>query len=516
MWNSALTQLRRDGTIAVLAQRLTDSKITTLEQAIPADPRRPGYRVIRRAEFRGTTFEAPVSFVGVEFVEKADFSDARFPAGVDFSEAEFPAGADFRGARFLAGEFGSAKFGGCVHFDSATFTDDADFGMAVFDCAAVFNSADFSGHARFTEARFTRPVYISPRCISQRLWCAGVVAEQQLQIQTCCASATFDGANFQAGANLLLGTADVSFAGTDFGDTSLITGPRNGVPPRISSFERAKVSLLTISDADLSDCRFVGAFGLDKMTLDRVRFAPSPGWQRSFRWPRWTSRQTLAEEHAWRRHARHGPGWNAGTRKPSEPEPPEPQPPEPEPPKPEDVAGVYRALRKGFEDRKNEPGAADFYYGEMEMRRRATSSPFGRGSSWAERRLLGGHWAVSGYALRASRAFLALALVIVVATPLFDMYGFRDRVRPYASAANIHPNDAKAKLADFPPSAKELVHGFGSFEAWTYSAGTAVAVIGAPDAQLTQYGRAVRIMLRLLGALLLGLALLSIRGRVKR
>jgi hypothetical protein len=33
-----------------------------------------------------------------------------------------------------------------------------------------------------------------------------------------------------------------------------------------------------------------------------------------------------------------------------------------------DIAGLYRALRKGREDARDEPGAADFYYGEMEMR----------------------------------------------------------------------------------------------------------------------------------------------------
>ncbi|MGW2620713.1 hypothetical protein [Streptomyces sp. NPDC001500] len=37
---------------------------------------------------------------------------------------------------------------------------------------------------------------------------------------------------------------------------------------------------------------------------------------------------------------------------------------------PTQLAPVYRALRKAFEGRKNEPGAADFSYGEMEMRRR--------------------------------------------------------------------------------------------------------------------------------------------------
>ena len=35
------------------------------------------------------------------------------------------------------------------------------------------------------------------------------------------------------------------------------------------------------------------------------------------------------------------------------------------------IAGLYRALRKGREDTKDKPGAADLYYGEMEMRRHA-------------------------------------------------------------------------------------------------------------------------------------------------
>jgi hypothetical protein len=35
---------------------------------------------------------------------------------------------------------------------------------------------------------------------------------------------------------------------------------------------------------------------------------------------------------------------------------------------------VYRALCKAFEDSKNEPGAANFYYGGMEMRRHDRTS----------------------------------------------------------------------------------------------------------------------------------------------
>lgn len=38
------------------------------------------------------------------------------------------------------------------------------------------------------------------------------------------------------------------------------------------------------------------------------------------------------------------------------------------------VATVYRALRKSFEDSKNEAGAGDFYCGEMECRRLGSPS----------------------------------------------------------------------------------------------------------------------------------------------
>jgi hypothetical protein len=43
---------------------------------------------------------------------------------------------------------------------------------------------------------------------------------------------------------------------------------------------------------------------------------------------------------------------------------------------PDRLAVLYRALRKAQEDNKNEPGAADFYYGEMEMRDRDRQTPW--------------------------------------------------------------------------------------------------------------------------------------------
>ncbi|MGH1553539.1 hypothetical protein ACRAWF_20865 [Streptomyces sp. L7] len=81
---------------------------------------------------------------------------------------------------------------------------------------------------------------------------------------------------------------------------------------------------------------------------------------------------------------------------------------------PSALAPLYRQLRKSFEDSRNEPDAADFYYGEMEMRRHDLKR------SRAERALLSLYWAVSGYGLRVSRALVWL-LGAMVATVLVMM-----------------------------------------------------------------------------------------------
>jgi hypothetical protein len=91
-------------------------------------------------------------------------------------------------------------------------------------------------------------------------------------------------------------------------------------------------------------------------------------------------------------------------------------------PDPEDVAARYRQLRKAFEDGKNEPGAADFYYGEMEMRRHDRET-----SSRAERALLSAYWLVSGYGLRASRALGWLVAAMSMTAMLLMFWGIPTR-----------------------------------------------------------------------------------------
>lgn len=114
---------------------------------------------------------------------------------------------------------------------------------------------------------------------------------------------------------------------------------------------------------------------------------------------RFTQRRTLAEEHHW--HASQPEvvrGWNVAVLGGGNVGPAQ-------------LAPVYRALRKAFEGSKNEPGAADFYYGEMEMRRKRPHQHSPR-RTWPA----AGYWLLSGYGLRALRAlgWLAAAMLVTI------------------------------------------------------------------------------------------------------
>jgi hypothetical protein len=159
--------------------------------------------------------------------------------------------------------------------------------------------------------------------------------------------------------------------------------------------------------------------------------------------------------------------------------------------KAQEIAGIYRAFRKGHEDNKNEPGAADFYYGEMEMRRAALP----RG---VERAVLKLYWLMSGYGLRASRSIVATLATLMGASLLFLWIGF----------AEDHPNSASTSSAT---RASTSLLG-----ALIYSARIGIGLLRDPQPRLTLWGDFTQIVVRIAVPLFLGLAVLAIRGRVKR
>ena len=271
--------------------------------------------------------------------------------------------------------------------------------------------------------------------------------------------------------------------------------------PRVLSLRQANVENLAVANVDLRACRFFGAHGLDQLRVEPdCDFAEPP----PRRW--YTRRRTLAEEHHW--HARSSledaaaradakAGLTSNPHGPHDPgcwHPPKCQPAawleqeaKAEILDPPRIASLYRLLRKALEDRKDEPGAADFYYGEMEMRRRRPPGrrPEGRATQdRGERVILTFYWLVSGYGLRATRAFAALLVTLVLFTALLYLFGLQADHRDLSVALLQSIEGAAFRAAD--------------------------------RSVLDQEGQYLQVALRILGPLFLGLALLSLRGRVKR
>ena len=175
--------------------------------------------------------------------------------------------------------------------------------------------------------------------------------------------------------------------------------------PQLLSLRGVNVAGLRLSNVSVADCRFADADNLDKLRLDSGSLVRVPiglgfrGWD-------WDWRQVIADERDWRAKQRFGLWHWAAPIRPNWIDDQLPGLVEPS-----QIARLYRALRKGVEDAKDEPGAADFYYGEMEMRRRARpgGNPDGRAmaAGRVERGILTAYWLVSGYGPRGASGDMA-------------------------------------------------------------------------------------------------------------
>jgi uncharacterized protein YjbI with pentapeptide repeats len=422
----------------------------------------------------------------------------------------------------------------------ATFLGSAWFAEAVFQGGAWFGGANFAGRAAefdsviFEQARMFGPLF------ARELVLDYAVFRSRVQIEVVAAALCARRAQFPAGVQFRLRWASVVLDDADLAGPAILVGAppfdwfdeehfarrmrrlppvrvRDG-RPRLLSLRRADVAGLTVANADLQTCRFLGAHNLDKLRVDgNARF----GFTRS---ALATSRQTIAEEHHWRINRDATSPWAVLRRGwyPAHYRPPGWL--EVETVVPAQVAGLYRALRKGREDGKDEPGAADFYYGEMEMRRHARYEQArddwreGNRRTWAaaetEHAILWLYWVVSGYGLRAWRALATFLVLLVVAAGLFT-YGGGFARSPATTAASARATTRPASTT--PPSTTVTATADTSFGgALGYSARTVIGLTREPQPRLTRLGDVVEILLRILGPVLLGLAVLSVRGRVKR
>ncbi|MER6394287.1 hypothetical protein ABT236_38275 [Streptomyces sp. NPDC001523] len=212
---------------------------------------------------------------------------------------------------------------------------------------------------------------------------------------------------------------------------------------------------------------------------------------------RFTQRRTLAEEHHWRAGQPAAvSGWSAA----------------PSGAGPVQLAPVYRALRKAFEDGKHEPGAADFYYGEMEMRRHADDIPRG------ERSLLTAYWAMSGYGLRASRALGWLAACMFATVVLMMGFGLPQDDPKQRATGTVPAGGGKVSFEiDKPDPQNPIGNRFTGKRFEKALKVTLNSVVFRSSGQdLTTAGTYIEMTSRLTEPVLLGLAVLAVRNRVKR
>ncbi|WP_079031822.1 pentapeptide repeat-containing protein [Streptomyces specialis] len=420
-----------------------------------------GATFTRDAVFREATFTGRAWFRRAIFTEEAEFHRATFTkdAGFDrstfadvarFHEAIFSARAWFWGATFSkVARFERTTFSPAAWLREATFTGDALFGEAIFTGDAWFWGATFSrvarfegatvtGNAEFAGVRFETSPLLGPMICGGTLNLTAAVFRAPVTLEAAAREVRLRRIRWESTATLRLRYAEVDLSGAvaEYPVTLAAAAAPFTIRPgiaasedvlagqnkrvRIHSIDGVDAAHLALTDVDLSGCHFVGAIHLDQLRIaGRTTFArPPAGWHRRGLLPlAWSWRRTLAEEHHWRAAAAGRPapgqsptmrGWQPGLHHPDLELTPGP----------EMVAALYRQLRKALEDGKNEPGAADFYYGECEMRRNDHT-----GTTRAERWLLTAYWAISGYGLRASRALAWLGLAMTATVLAMMLWG---------------------------------------------------------------------------------------------
>jgi hypothetical protein len=292
----------------------------------------------------------------------------------------------------------------------------------------------------------------------------------RVQVMIAGERANFGNALWERGGRLEVEDAEVDFSSAVLGAPVALIGRGTA---SLVSIRDADAGALSLSMVDLSRCLFSGAPRLDEMSVDSTVTLPlAPSKLR-------TRRRCIADEFAWRaRHTgRRRADWMIpGTALELTEEQPEalllPDISAAQ------VAGAYRSLRRALENGGDEPGASDFYYGEMEMRRRDSRA------ARAERFVVFLYWILAGYGLRATRALGWLLVALITGSVLFLSVGLRNPKAPF------HQGFLTAAQAAIP---------------------------GVPTTMaLTAWGHWIDIALTILGPVLLGLAALALRNRIKR
>jgi len=467
-------------------------------------------------------FEEPVFWDGAIFKDGCVVSRCKFNSGLYIGFATFERGpGSFRDCTIdrLYAHFCNAGQWQYVNFSSCIISGDVDAEGAQTDFRLVdcklSKSCDlsrasarclflcgslFDGELRLADVEVddlyaagidaSVASVIGPLRINNSADLSSARFRRRVRVMVSGPSVSLAGATFDGGGRIECKRATVDLSDLVVGGPLSISGDEGS---SVLAIQNADCGRLTLSSVDLSACRFYGCHDLQGIVLEpTVRLPRAPGLLRA-------RRRCIADEFAWRSAKARGraKAWSKalgaeGDRQDA------PRQIESEWSRaarardkrqgaslltegrelgPAEVAGVYRSLRKSVEAQSDEPGACDYYYGEMEMRRWDPTK------SWWERAIIWAYWLVSGYGLRGSRSFFWLLCSLLVGSVLMEAFGLKGR---HSWAVSV------------VAAAQSLVPGL------------------RVSAQLTNNGEVFEIFLKIAGPVLLGLTALALRNRIRR
>jgi hypothetical protein len=302
--------------------------------------------VFPSANYAGREFAAESVFHGTTFVRVAMFSAATFRHGAIFYSTTFTQDAYFDGAKFTQ----LASFGGCTfsqgaHFNSAKFAHAADFRVSTFTQDAYFRISTFAQDASFVDATFALDAAFRGATFTQNaeFFDATFSGDADFGFATFTQFANFNDAAFMQQVRFMRtkfgGAAE--FRETHFRqDGKPLPGPifylAEFSQPEAVIFYRTYLGQALFHNCDVS-----------RVSLSSVRWRQRKG----------SGKRMVFEEEVDLEAAKDlrpvTLGWNErdyGL-----------------------VAELYQQLKKNYDERKDYWTAGDFHYGEMEMKRLAST-----------------------------------------------------------------------------------------------------------------------------------------------
>ena len=314
---------------------------------------------------------------------------------------------DLTGATFLGlVNFSRLTYNGTVHLSDATFSGEAWFNHAVFRGGVFCGGTTFKGTIKLIEAEFNEEFQLwnAKFCKEVIFKSARFRKEATFLDTTIQGEINFDGARFEGDAVFHsvvakdIGFSKVMFAGVVF----------SGYPDK-PLFQNANVNVINTIFLKPNLARF------DYVDLRRCNFLGTDVRGIDFSGARWEEGGLWF----WRRSMVYAPVSERYIRR--------------------ELENLYRQIRQSYEDHRNYPEAGDFYYGEMDQKRKR---------HWARRylpSLITLYWICSGYGQRPVQAGILFLLLLAGFTGVLLSLGLINMVdsSPYSVGPSFWEGSGK-------------------------------------------------------------------------